>query len=140
MRERPLSRECRAGRSLDVPLPLPLPLYRSTPLHWQLPGSYYYRILWCILHTPGPIFHARYLHSRKSVGVKTRRRLKHLAEGFPKTYRSVLAPSWLSSNRAWKNRPRGLWYTPSSYTLRALLWVTGSCSTCQLVGPAIRDV
>ena len=38
-----------------------------------------------------------------------------LSESFPKTYRSVLAllvllaPSWLSSNRTWKNRPRGGW-------------------------------
>ena len=33
---------------------------------------------------------------------QTSRRWKALAESFPKTRRSVLAPSWLSSNRAWK--------------------------------------
>ena len=33
-------------------------------------------------------------------------RWKHLAESVAKTYRSVLvAPSWLSSNRAWKIAP-----------------------------------
>ena len=30
-----------------------------------------------------------------------------------KTYRSVLAPSWLSSNRAWKKLRGGVSYTPS---------------------------
>ena len=34
-----------------------------------------------------------------------RRRWKHLADSCPKTYRSMLAPSWLSSNRAWKTAP-----------------------------------
>ena len=38
---------------------------------------------------------------------------RDLAESFPKAFRSVLASDWLSSNRAWKNRPRGLWYTPT---------------------------
>ena len=35
-----------------------------------------------VYHTPSsPIFHARYLHSsRNSIGAKTLRRLKHLAE------------------------------------------------------------
>ena len=28
---------------------------------------------------------------------------KHVAESFPKTHRSVLALSWLSSNRAWSD-------------------------------------
>ena len=38
---------------------------------------------------------------------------KHLAEIFPETYRSVLAPSWLSSTRAWKNTPGAcVSYTP----------------------------
>ena len=30
---------------------------------------------------------------------------RHLAESVPKTYRAALAPSWLSSNRAWKTAP-----------------------------------
>ena len=30
----------------------------------------------------------------------------HIAESFPETYRSVLTPSWLSSNRAWKTASR----------------------------------
>ena len=34
-------------------------------------------------------------------------RWKHLAESFPKTHRSVLAPSWLSSSRVWKKPPQG---------------------------------
>ena len=33
------------------------------------------------------------------------RRCDQLAESFPETYRSVLAPSRLSSNRAWKTTP-----------------------------------
>ena len=39
-------------------------------------------------------------------------RWKHLAESFPKKYRSVLAlaPSWLSGNRAWETAP-GVSYT-----------------------------
>ena len=36
---------------------------------------------------------------------------KQLAESFPKTYRSVLLPSWLSSDRAWKTAPGGVIYT-----------------------------
>lgn len=62
---------------------------------------------------PGPIFNGRYLDSWNS------RRWKLLAESFPKTYyRSVLTPSWLWSNRAWK-RPRGACDTHRipSYTL-----------------------
>ena len=35
-------------------------------------------------------------------------RWKHPAERCPKTSRSVLAPSWLSSNRPWKTAPRGV--------------------------------
>ena len=46
-------------------------------------------------------------HGRNSVGAKKTRRWKHLAKSFPKTYGSVLAPSWLSSNRAWKTAPGG---------------------------------
>ena len=50
------------------------------------------------------------------VAVQKGRRWKHLAESFPKTYRSVLAPSWLPSNRAWKTAwggcgiHRRIWY------------------------------
>ena len=60
-----------------------------------------------ITHTPGPICHGQYLHSWNSVGVEKGRHWKHLAESFPKAYRSVLASSWLSSNRAWKTLPGG---------------------------------
>ena len=46
-----------------------------------------------------------------SVGAKKKegRRWKHLAESFhgDVLYRSVSAPSWLSSNRVWEIRPRG---------------------------------
>ena len=47
-----------------------------------------------------------------TVGIESvpkRSAFQHLAESFPKTYRSVLAlaPSWSSSNRAWKNAPGG---------------------------------
>ena len=38
---------------------------------------------------------------------KHSQRWKHLAEIFPKTHRSVVAPSWLSGNRAWKTAPGG---------------------------------
>ena len=55
-----------------------------------------------VLHIPGAIFNARYLHSRSSVRAIKSRRWKSLAECFPKTRPSVLAPSWLSSNRARK--------------------------------------
>ena len=62
----------------------------------------------CVPHTPGTIFHARYLDSWTKVGGKKSRRRNHLAESFPKAYLvSVLAPSWLSSNRAWKTAPGG---------------------------------
>ena len=40
--------------------------------------------------------------SWNSVGAQNGRRWKHLAESFPNTCRSVLTPSWLSSDRAWK--------------------------------------
>ena len=36
---------------------------------------------------------------------QTGRCWKRLAENFPKTSRLVLAPSWLSSNRAWETTP-----------------------------------
>ena len=44
-------------------------------------------------------------------------------------YRSVLAlePSWLSSSQAWKNRPRGVWYTPS-HTVVNPVSTFNSCS------------
>ena len=45
-----------------------------------------------------------YLHSWNSVGAK-KVGVGYLAESFPKTYRSVLPPSWLPSNRAWKTAP-----------------------------------
>ena len=61
--------------------------------------------------------YARYLHSWNSVGAKKGQRWKHLAESFPKTKRSVLAPSWLSSKRARKTARGGcginhrrIWY------------------------------
>ena len=52
------------------------------------------------------------------------RRWNHVAESFPKAYRSVLAllaPSWLSSNRAWKIAQGGcdILYTPSCTTVLA---------------------
>ena len=49
------------------------------------------------------------------------RRWKHLAETTPKTYHSVLAPSWLSSNRAWKTA-RGVCdiHRCTRYTVTAL--------------------
>ena len=37
--------------------------------------------------------------------VPKRSALEYIDESFPKTYRSVLAPFWLSSNRAWKTAP-----------------------------------
>ena len=66
-----------------------------------------------VYHTPGPIVHGRYLPSLVGivpVGVKklcigniSRRELSKDV----RSYRSVLAPSWLSSNRPWKTAPAG---------------------------------
>ena len=57
-------------------------------------------------HPPGPISRGGYLHSSwNSVGAKNSRRWKVVGESFRKTHRSVLARSWLSSNRSWKNAP-----------------------------------
>ena len=61
-------------------------------------------------HTPllHRFFHGRCLHSSwNCVGAYKSWGTKHLVKRFPKTYRSVLAPSWLSSNRAWKSAPGG---------------------------------
>ena len=59
-------------------------------------------------YTPGPTFHGRCLHGwNNSVGAIKCPCWKHLAKSFPKTSRSVLAPSWLSGNRARKNAPAG---------------------------------
>ena len=52
-----------------------------------------------------------------------------LAGSFPKTCRSVLAHSWLSSNRAWKNAPGGcdiLRHT--RYTVSGISWPYQPCS------------
>ena len=56
--------------------------------------------------------------------VSVPKKLGDLAESFPKAYRSVLAllaPSWLSSNRAWKIAQGGcdILYTPSCTTVLA---------------------
>ena len=53
---------------------------------------------------PWADFHGRYLHSWNSV-CQNGRRWKHLTKTLTKTHRSVLAPSGLSSNRAWKTAP-----------------------------------
>ena len=72
---------------------------------YRIPGTTVHITL-LISHPPGSMFHGRYLHgSWKSVGIiryHKGRRCKHLPESFPKTGRSVLAHSWLPSNRAWK--------------------------------------
>ena len=91
-------------------------------------------------HPPaGPIVHGRYRHSWNGVGAKEDGGWNHLAESFPKTYVSfgmVLALTWLSSNRAWKNRPMGAsWceihrrrilsvvrHTRSMYKRRRMVW------------------
>ena len=70
-----------------------------------------YQVRWRVPHPPGPMFHARYLHSwrswnnacAKKVGVENM-----LPRLFRRCgYRSVLLPSWFSSNRAWKTAPGG---------------------------------
>ena len=67
-------------------------------------------------HPPGPIIHGWYLQSWNSAGAKEVGGGNISLKSFPKTYGSVLAlaPSWLSSNRAWKTGPRGCDKTPSS--------------------------
>ena len=56
-----------------------------------------------VYHTPLRRFSMLDISTVGIVSVpKKCRRWEHLAESFPKTYRSVLAPSWLSSNRAWE--------------------------------------
>ena len=62
----------------------------------------------CISHPPGSIFYAWY--DSTLVGLvpwQKGRRWKYLAESFPKTYGSVLAPLSLSSNQARKTVPGG---------------------------------
>ena len=65
------------------------------------------RIRWClcVYHTLLGRFSTLDISTGAIVSVPKRSRSKHLAESFPKTCRSVLAPSWLSGNRAWKNAP-----------------------------------
>ena len=43
--------------------------------------------------------------------------MKRLAESLPQMYRSVLAPSWLSSNGAWKTTPGGCYIHRRTYTV-----------------------
>ena len=71
-------------------------------------------VFMCISHPPGPIFHARYLDRRNSVGAKKvafetpRGELSEDVSFGIGTYWHLLAlsvPSWLSSNRAWKTAP-----------------------------------
>ena len=52
-------------------------------------------------------FRGRYLHDWSSAGANKGRRWIHLAESSPNAYRSVLTPSWLSSNPPWKTAPGG---------------------------------
>ena len=58
-----------------------------------------------------PIFRDRYLHSSWSsaTGAKKGSGAGNISprESFPQTHRSVLAPSWLWSNRPWKPAPGG---------------------------------
>ena len=71
-----------------------------------------YRMRRCTSHPPGRCSMVDISTVRiHSVGAKKGQRWKHLADNFPKTYRSVLAPSWLSSNRAWKPPQGGVIYT-----------------------------
>ena len=77
---------------------------------WFGPKKNRYGIRRWTSHPPGPIS----MVDTSTVGivlivsVPKRSAMEHLAESFPKTYRSVLAPSWLSSNRAWKTAPGGV--------------------------------
>ena len=66
---------------------------------YLVPGTIYDGVY----HIPLGLF--SFLHSWNSVGGKNVGDGKHLAESFPKMYRSASAPSWLSSNRAWKTAP-----------------------------------
>ena len=59
-------------------------------------------------HPPGPVFHGRYLRSWSTAVVSVPKKVgagNFFDDSFPKTCRSVLAPSWLSSNRPWKIAP-----------------------------------
>ena len=55
----------------------------------------------------------RYLHGWNGADAKKVGVGKHLAESFPKTHRSVLAPSWLPSIRAWETATEVRDKTPS---------------------------
>lgn len=63
-----------------------------------------YRIGRCVLryHIPLGRFSMVDISTAGVVSVPKSRLWKHLAESFRKTYRPVLATSWLSSYRAWK--------------------------------------
>ena len=63
-----------------------------------------YRIGRCVSHYHIPLgrFSMVDISTVGVVSVPKSLRWKHLAESFPKTYRPVLATSWLSSYRAWK--------------------------------------
>ena len=81
-----------------------------------------YRIRRCRSHSPGPILHARHLHpvgvvvsvpKRSAVETSCRELSEDVLRWFSgsqervQTYRSVLAPSLMSSNRAWKTAQGG---------------------------------
>ena len=66
-----------------------------------------FRIGRCIYHTMNS-FHGRYFHSWNSVGADEGRRCKHVDESFPKTCRSVLAPSVVLEQSSLETRPRGM--------------------------------
>ena len=68
----------------------------------------YHRIPYSIYHTPLDRFSTLDISTFiNSVEGQNGRRSNDFAESFPKTYRLVLTPSWLSSSRARKNAPGG---------------------------------
>ena len=73
--------------------------------------------LYITLAHPGPIFHVRYVGSWNSAGAKEIGVRNISPRAFYGSVLALLAPSWLSSNRAWENRPSSVWYTPCTVSV-----------------------
>ena len=93
---------------------VPLPTNPIILIAAQLLALYRVPVTTVVYHPPRPAdFPCSTSPQLEECRCQKGRRQKHFAKCFPKTYGSVLAllallaPSWLSSNRAWKTAPGG---------------------------------
>ena len=108
---------------------------QHTWYRWSIPGSWCPYAMVGVHHTrPGRCRDdGRYLHSWKSCRCQKRLAFKkHLAESFPKPYRSVFAPSRLLSNRAWKAARGGGDIYGRSFRADKIPGVVCSSSCCRV--------